>query len=92
MEDIIWPEISDKLRTLDVFAGCGGLSEGLHQSGVSKTLWAIEQDSDAASAFKQNNPNATVFTEDCNTLLKEVMSVSRQKQNQKKERKFFFIS
>lgn len=63
------------MRTLDVFAGCGGLSEGLHQSGISETLWAIEQDADAAAAFKINNPTATVFTEDCNTLLKEVMSV-----------------
>ncbi|KAK6625433.1 hypothetical protein RUM43_005731 [Polyplax serrata] len=73
-DEIVWPEIQEKLRALDVFAGCGGLSEGLHQSGVSKTLWAIEQDVDAAAAFKQNNPTATVFTEDCNALLKEVMS------------------
>lgn len=68
--------MKNKLKALDVFAGCGGLSEGLHQSGVAETLWAVEQDSDAARAFKQNNPNATVFTEDCNVLLKEVMSVS----------------
>lgn len=65
-----------KLRTLDVFAGCGGLTEGLHQSGVSETLWAIEQDGDAAMAFKKNFPQATVFSDDCNILLKEVMSVS----------------
>ncbi|KAL0272437.1 UNVERIFIED_CONTAM: hypothetical protein PYX00_005405 [Menopon gallinae] len=69
-----WPEVKKKLRTLDVFAGCGGLTEGLHQSGISETLWAIEQDGDAAMAFKKNFPQATVFSDDCNALLKEVMS------------------
>ncbi|KAI1229641.1 DNA (cytosine-5)-methyltransferase 1, partial [Lamprotornis superbus] len=105
-----------KLRTLDVFSGCGGLSEGFHQagelqlwdlgiaalgkgwerpwgaakvlgshcawywsfpvpgSGVSETLWAIEMWEPAAQAFRLNNPGTTVFTEDCNVLLKLVMA------------------
>ncbi|XP_044540853.1 DNA (cytosine-5)-methyltransferase 1-like [Gracilinanus agilis] len=63
-----------KLRTLDVFSGCGGLSEGFHQAGVSETLWAIEMWDPAAQAFLLNNPEATVFREDCNVLLKLVMS------------------
>ncbi|XP_051011932.1 LOW QUALITY PROTEIN: DNA (cytosine-5)-methyltransferase 1 [Acomys russatus] len=63
-----------KLRTLDVFSGCGGLSEGFHQAGVSETLWAIEMWDPAAQAFRLNNPGATVFTEDCNVLLKLVMA------------------
>lgn len=30
------PELKvQKLRTLDVFSGCGGLSEGFHQAGES---------------------------------------------------------
>lgn len=29
-------EKSPPLATLDIFAGCGGLSEGLHQSGTYK--------------------------------------------------------
>lgn len=95
-----------KLRTLDVFSGCGGLSEGFHQAGacprptssphtaacpvlidpswdaplsplpptgVSETLWAIEMWEPAAQAFRLNNPDTTVFTEDCNKLLKQVM-------------------
>ena len=37
---------------LDVFAGCGGLSIGLEQSGVAVTKWAIEWEKDAAKAFK----------------------------------------
>ncbi|XP_017883668.1 DNA (cytosine-5)-methyltransferase PliMCI-like [Ceratina calcarata] len=65
--------IGRKLRTLDVFSGCGGLSEGLHQSGISETLWAIEKEKPAANAFRLNNPQATVYEEDCNILLKKVM-------------------
>uniref|UniRef100_A0A803TQR8 DNA (cytosine-5)-methyltransferase n=1 Tax=Anolis carolinensis TaxID=28377 RepID=A0A803TQR8_ANOCA len=63
-----------KLRSLDVFSGCGGLSEGFHQAEVSETLWAIEMWEPAAQAFRLNNPGTTVFTEDCNVLLKLVMS------------------
>ncbi|KGL93558.1 DNA (cytosine-5)-methyltransferase 1, partial [Charadrius vociferus] len=63
-----------KLRTLDVFSGCGGLSEGFHQAGVSETLWAIEMWEPAAQDFRLNNPGTTVFTEDCNVRLKLVMS------------------
>ncbi|XP_034290201.1 DNA (cytosine-5)-methyltransferase 1 [Pantherophis guttatus] len=63
-----------KLRSLDVFSGCGGLSEGFHQAGISDTLWAIEMWEPAAQAFRLNNPSTTVFTEDCNVLLKLVMS------------------
>ncbi|XP_048198152.1 DNA (cytosine-5)-methyltransferase 1 isoform X2 [Perognathus longimembris pacificus] len=63
-----------KLRTLDVFSGCGGLSEGFHQAGISETLWAIEMWEPAAQAFRLNNPASTVFTEDCNVLLKLVMA------------------
>uniref|UniRef100_A0A8B9R729 DNA (cytosine-5)-methyltransferase n=1 Tax=Astyanax mexicanus TaxID=7994 RepID=A0A8B9R729_ASTMX len=63
-----------KLRTLDVFSGCGGLSEGFHQAGISETNWAIEMWDPAAQAFRLNNPGTTVFTEDCNVLLKLVMS------------------
>ncbi|XP_054983670.1 DNA (cytosine-5)-methyltransferase 1 isoform X3 [Sorex araneus] len=66
-----------KLRTLDVFSGCGGLSEGFHQAGISETLWAIEMWEPAAQAFRLNNPGSTVFTEDCNTLLKQVMGGER---------------
>uniref|UniRef100_A0A8C7XGV9 DNA (cytosine-5)-methyltransferase n=1 Tax=Oryzias sinensis TaxID=183150 RepID=A0A8C7XGV9_9TELE len=63
-----------KYRTLDVFSGCGGLSEGFHQAGISESLWAIEMWEPAAQAFRLNNPGTTVFTEDCNVLLKLVMS------------------
>ncbi|NXO85267.1 DNMT1 methyltransferase, partial [Sitta europaea] len=47
---------------------------GFHQAGVSETLWAIEMWEPAAQAFRLNNPGTTVFTEDCNVLLKLVMA------------------
>ncbi|CAK1580129.1 unnamed protein product [Parnassius mnemosyne] len=62
------------LRTLDIFAGCGGLSEGLHQSGVAECKWAVENLEAAAHAYSLNNRNCTVYNEDCNALLKDVMS------------------
>ncbi|CAB3236806.1 unnamed protein product [Arctia plantaginis] len=64
------------LRTLDVFAGCGGLSEGLHSAGIAECRWAVENVEAAAHAYALNNKNCIVFNEDCNALLKNVMSGS----------------
>ncbi|KAL1490162.1 hypothetical protein ABEB36_012901 [Hypothenemus hampei] len=69
-----WPIIQrEPLKSMDIFAGCGGLSEGLHQSGICNTQWAIEFELAAAQAFRLNFPNAKVFSEDCNQILKEVL-------------------
>ena len=65
----------NRLRSFDVFAGCGGLSEGFHKCGLSETHWAVEIDEPAAQAFRLNNPKTTVFVEDCNDLLNLVMEV-----------------
>lgn len=62
-----------KLKTLDVFAGCGGLSEGFHQAGIAESSFAIELWDPAAQAYRLNNPGATVFTEDCNVILRQIM-------------------
>ncbi|KAI5644354.1 c-5 cytosine-specific DNA methylase domain-containing protein [Phthorimaea operculella] len=62
------------LRTLDVFAGCGGLSDGLHQAGIAECRWAIENLEAAAHAYSLNNKSCIVFNEDCNALLKDAMS------------------
>ncbi|KAL6894257.1 hypothetical protein ACP4OV_008355 [Aristida adscensionis] len=61
------------LATLDIFAGCGGLSEGLQQSGASLTKWAIEYEEPAGEAFGENHPEAAVFVENCNVILKAIM-------------------
>jgi len=62
-----------KLRTLDIFAGCGGLSEGLHEVGVADSRWAIEFEPSAAQAYRLNNPGAVVFNADCNNILRMIM-------------------
>ncbi|AEE83379.1 (cytosine-5-)-methyltransferase [Arabidopsis thaliana] len=61
------------LATLDIFAGCGGLSHGLENAGVSTTKWAIEYEEPAGHAFKQNHPEATVFVDNCNVILRAIM-------------------
>ncbi|XP_071444299.1 DNA (cytosine-5)-methyltransferase 1-like [Hetaerina americana] len=68
-----WMPVSHPLQSLDVFAGCGGLSEGLHQSGVAVSKWAIEKEEAAAHAFRLNNPGCSVFSDDCNDLLRLAM-------------------
>ena len=60
-----------KLRTLDVFAGCGGLSLGLEQSGIADSLWAIEHFEPAARAYELNNRGTTVILDDCNRVLEQ---------------------
>ncbi|KAK6121245.1 hypothetical protein DH2020_045019 [Rehmannia glutinosa] len=77
----------NRLTTLDIFAGCGGLSEGLEQAGsfnlfasicyikleVSLTKWAIEYEEAAGDAFKLNHPGSLVFVNNCNVILRAVM-------------------
>ncbi|GFP95055.1 DNA (cytosine-5)-methyltransferase 1b [Phtheirospermum japonicum] len=62
-----------RLTTLDIFAGCGGLSEGLEQSGASLTKWAIEYEEAAGDAFKLNHPGSLAFVNNCNVILRAVM-------------------
>ena len=64
---------SVSLATMDIFAGCGGLSEGMHQARAAVTKWAIEYEEPAAEAFKRNNPEAAVFCNNCNVLLHAAM-------------------
>ncbi|KAK6619871.1 hypothetical protein RUM44_006271 [Polyplax serrata] len=63
-----------KLKTLNAFSGCGGLAEGLRQSGTADILWAVEMDKPTAKAYKLNFPSIVMFEKDCNLFLKEVLS------------------
>ncbi|KAL7593148.1 hypothetical protein Lser_V15G34056 [Lactuca serriola] len=62
------------LATLDIFAGCGGLSEGLTKAGASVTKWAIEYEEPAGDAFRLNHPEALAFVNNCNVILKAIMA------------------
>ncbi|KAJ7976049.1 DNA (cytosine-5)-methyltransferase [Quillaja saponaria] len=63
----------NRLATLDIFAGCGGLSEGLQRAGVSLTKWAIEYEEPAGDAFKLNHSEALMVINNCNVILRAVM-------------------
>ena len=63
----------EELDTLDMFAGCGGLSEGMGQAGATRTKWAVEFDKAAARSFQANHPDATVYADNCNAILLNCM-------------------
>lgn len=62
-----------RLATMDIFAGCGGLSEGMRQAGAAHAKWAVEYEPDAAEAFRINHPEAHVFNANCNVILHRAM-------------------
>ena len=43
--------------------------------GVSFTKWAIEYEEPAGEAFSKNHPEAVVFVNNCNVILKQVQIV-----------------
>ncbi|KAJ1817653.1 hypothetical protein LPJ75_001659, partial [Coemansia sp. RSA 2598] len=57
------------LRALDLFSGCGGLTQGMDQSGVVKTMWAVEFMESAGITFAKNHPEAQVYNQCSNLLL-----------------------
>lgn len=56
-------KFKSKYNSIDVFSGCGGLTEGLHQAGF-ETKVAIEIEKDAVTAFKLNHKKTHVIQKD----------------------------
>ena len=56
----------------------------MFQAGIADSHWAVEVCEPAAKAFKMNNPGCTVFTDDCNLLLKKVMEGTETMHNGKR--------
>tara|TARA_B110000003_G_scaffold248427_1_gene260111 strand:- start:421 stop:1518 length:1098 start_codon:yes stop_codon:yes gene_type:complete len=63
----------NKLTVIDLFAGCGGLSEGFVKAGF-KSISAVEIDSHIAKTLKKNHPHTKVFSENiCNVDSKKLL-------------------
>ncbi|MDD5529714.1 MAG: DNA cytosine methyltransferase [bacterium] len=49
--------------SVDIFSGCGGLSEGMSQAGF-KVIFAIDNNKDAVTTYKMNHPTTKVIEKD----------------------------
>jgi DNA (cytosine-5)-methyltransferase 1 len=56
-----------KLNAIDLFSGCGGLSEGLKQAGFN-VIAGVEVDKNAAAAYQMNHPETILFVDDIRKL------------------------
>lgn len=59
-----------QLNFVDLFAGAGGLSNGLEQAGL-KCVLGVDFDKPAMTTFKENHKHAEVYTEDIKDLTEE---------------------
>jgi DNA (cytosine-5)-methyltransferase 1 len=55
------------IRVFDFFSGCGGTSAGLRDAGM-EVVFALDLDTDAATTFKANFPEATFYERDVTRL------------------------
>lgn len=59
-----------ELIAVDLFSGCGGLTEGMHQAGFCTKI-AIELNKTASTVYKLNHPKTTVITKDIKQISSE---------------------
>lgn len=59
--------MNDEYNAIDLFSGCGGLSEGLKQAGF-KVLVGVELDSLAVKTYQLNHKDTILFNDDIRKL------------------------
>jgi hypothetical protein len=74
-----------KLRGMDIFAGPGGFTAGLRQSGAVETKWAIELYKHACETYRQNFPHVHVYNSEAGHLLREALE-GRERQTREWDR------
>ena len=57
----------NKYTAIDLFSGCGGLSEGLRQAGF-RVVAGVEADKNAAKAYRLNHKETVLFEDDIRKL------------------------
>nr|AOP04004.1 C-5 cytosine-specific DNA methylase [Rhizophagus irregularis] len=72
-----------KLKAMDIFSGCGGLTVGMDRTGIVETKWAIEFASSAALTFEINNPHAVAYNQCANLLLERAIAEHSRKEQLK---------
>ena len=56
-----------RFKAVDLFSGCGGMSEGLRQAGFD-VIAAVDSDKYAAKTYKLNHPDTVLFEQDIRSL------------------------
>lgn len=57
-----------KYRVIDLFSGCGGISQGFYNTGKVEVIGAIDFDKAACETYKHNFNNAKVINGDINEI------------------------
>lgn len=60
-------DLSGSLLAIDLFSGCGGLTEGLKQAGIN-VIAAVEIDAKAQATYRLNHPSVNLYGEDIRSL------------------------
>jgi DNA (cytosine-5)-methyltransferase 1 len=66
--------LSKEYFAVNLFSGCGGLSEGLRQAGFH-VIAAVEKDNRAAKCYKENHPQTFLLNKDIRKI--EISTIKR---------------